>query len=905
MNYDKNYVFKKGILTAAVSCALFGTALSVSAEEETSKTDDAAKIKENKKDLEEVVVTGSLIPRDGFTGPNPMVVMDKDAMKERGFVNLTDVMDSLTQSTGAVQGEQYTNSFTPAAQDVNLRGFGAGRTLVLLNGRRLADYPAPYNSESNFFNFSSIPLSAVERIEVMTSGASAVYGSDAIAGVVNIITRKNVEDTTISFRRGTTTEGGGDSQQLQFVTGHFFDRGSFTITGEYQEQDPIYGKDRGFMDSYMDRPLSTRYPDRAILTMDNFTAHYIDPGSDACDDSLTGYGYSERPDKPAGAGLYCGNDGDGEESLRSYRERMSVFFDGRFELNNGVELFANAMYWDSTVEQRNFKLWWGGDILTEDFDWLYLQRFFTAEETGDQEVGFDENTWNLTLGAKGEVALFNKTFDWEVALTNSEYDYSSTQVRFKEEAIDEYFLGTEDLWGYGYLSGNPDHSIYTAFTPEILGPMMGMNDETGDSYGRQLNAKVTGELTEFNWMAGPIQMALQVEYAKQGYTLTPHPRALNKTGNGWWGLSATGGGGDRNRSAVGMEFLLPVTDDLEVTVASRYDRYDDGSDVGGRPTSQVKFLYNPVDWLTVRGGWSQSFRAPDMHYLFAGESGFYTTVKDTYRCETETDYDCAYGSEQGYREGNLMLKEETGTNLNFGFVVRPLDQLSLSVDLYRVKLRDIVNDESSQDLLDLEADCRTGDLDPNSARCLDVLQRVAREENPLSGDMELQSLSLLPINQSILNQTGVDMQLDYRYNTDNYGEFRLNLGYTNVIDYEEQIFSSDPVVDVRNALDNYEPRSYVNGSVSWNYGSFSTTVFARRIGSTPNYDEDARVSSWKTINMTATYDVNENLRFSLMSNNLLNERPPVDDTWTAWPYFYRGQYNGFGRELFAEVQYRF
>ncbi|MDW7603078.1 Plug domain-containing protein, partial [Stenotrophomonas maltophilia] len=136
------------------------------------------------KDLDAVTVTGSRIKRAAVEGPAPVNVITAQQIQKEGFVSVYDALKTLTEATGTVEAASQWGSHTPNASGLNLRGMGPNRSLLLVNGRRVADYPLPYGGETNFSNYGNIPAAAVERIEVLTGGASAIYGSDAIAGVV-------------------------------------------------------------------------------------------------------------------------------------------------------------------------------------------------------------------------------------------------------------------------------------------------------------------------------------------------------------------------------------------------------------------------------------------------------------------------------------------------------------------------------------------------------------------------------------------------------------------------------------------------------------------------------------------------------------------------------------------------
>ena len=205
-------------------------------------------------DTQAIVVTGSRIRRDEFTAAEPITVITAEEIKATGLNTIQEVLSTLTVNTGDVDNEMTTGGWTPNAAFINLRGMGPGYTLILVNGRRMADYPQAYGGNSNAVSTSSIPAGAVARIEVLSGGASAIYGSDAVAGVINIITKENYEGDEVRLKLGTTTRGGGDSGQIQWTGGRSGNKWSVTYGAEYFKRDPIMGDQREFMDSYYDNP---------------------------------------------------------------------------------------------------------------------------------------------------------------------------------------------------------------------------------------------------------------------------------------------------------------------------------------------------------------------------------------------------------------------------------------------------------------------------------------------------------------------------------------------------------------------------------------------------------------------------------------------------------------------------
>lgn len=243
------------LFIATLAALALGGAVPVIAQSNTNTNDDATADGEAKR-LEAVQVVGSRIKRSTIEGPSPVTIISNDQLQREGFVTVAETLETITQNAGSVQNElNSAGGFTPNGSPVNLRGLGAGRTLLLINGRRAADYPFPYNGQSNFQNFNNIPTAAVERIEILSGGASAIYGSDAVAGVINVVLRKDYKGDVVKLRTGTSTEGGGDFADLQWVGGRTGDRWSLTYALQYYADEPVYAFQRDFMDSRLDNPL--------------------------------------------------------------------------------------------------------------------------------------------------------------------------------------------------------------------------------------------------------------------------------------------------------------------------------------------------------------------------------------------------------------------------------------------------------------------------------------------------------------------------------------------------------------------------------------------------------------------------------------------------------------------------
>lgn len=272
--------------------------------------------------LEAITVTGSRIARSQIEGPAPVAIITAEDIKANGYITMPDVLRGITQNGGEAQSQQSASGadFSPGAQQVDLRGLGPNHTLVLINGRRIADFPMPFKGRSNFTDISNIPLGMVQRIEVLTGSASAVYGSDAIAGVVNIILKQKADGTTVDYRYGDTSWGGGQSQRLSLSSG--FTKGNLNLLGSIEmiEQKPLWAYQRSIQDSTQDAPTEKSRVARRTFLRTDYDNTYLDPGADTCTKlghlnqgstyraSRPGYGAYDPDTDGYGPGYYCGSD---------------------------------------------------------------------------------------------------------------------------------------------------------------------------------------------------------------------------------------------------------------------------------------------------------------------------------------------------------------------------------------------------------------------------------------------------------------------------------------------------------------------------------------------------------------------------------------------------------------------
>ncbi|AVP98763.1 TonB-dependent receptor [Ahniella affigens] len=886
-------------------------------------------------ELATIEVTGSRIPRAQIEGPAPITTIDSEEIKASGFTSVPDVLRSLTQNGGATQSQQDfgAGDFSPGAQQVDLRGLGPNHTLVLVNGRRIADFPLPFNGRSNFTDISNIPIGMIDRVEVLTGSASAVYGSDAISGVVNFILKKEVEGTFLDVRYGTTEAGGGESLHANIATGFTHGALNAVVGVELIDQRPLWAYDREIQDSTADGPTTnSRLARRAYLRTDWFD-DYIDPGEDTCaalaDQNGGTTGYFERPR----FGFYCGSqESIGYGTILSERKGLNAY--GSFTLPlDQVELFADVQAGHHKVSLFNDVQSWSYQApdgneegyfynqATEQVE--YWQRQFSPEEMGgldNGQVKTTQKTFGLVVGAKG---TFGEMWEYEASLSHSQYKAVIEWPQIVASLANSLFLGPalgiNEEWGYETFNADPDR-LYTPLTPAEYAAISDYTVYHPESETQTASFTVTNPAL-FAMPAGEAGFAGIVEVGHQRYDLKPDARATEYYFYSW---KDSDGSGSRNRWATAGELRMPLLEGLDLSVAGRYDQYRFSGRNVGKATYSAGLEWRPLDTLLVRASYGTGFRAPDLHYVYAGIGNDETSGTDYYRCRTEepdSDLgDCSY-SDEGLirtREGNRDLDPETSKSWSAGLVFSPMDNLDLSVDYFDIDMRDQVQDLRVDNVLQDEANCRLGQtptgqaVDPNSPSCLDAIARVTR-----NAQGELYGIYVNPINVARETTSGVDLAANSSFDTQ-IGTITVRAGYTWVDTHDFQQYTGDPVEDefaVNSGF--YIPKTKANLTVGWSNTNWSTTLHGQRLGRIASFDSwafqdiepDSGVDPWVDAtylyNATVGYAFNERAKLTLTIDNLTDEMPPRDPTHGSYPYYNMSWFDSVGRSYFVQFAYQF
>lgn len=959
--------YRRSVLARSLALALtLPMAFSAFAQEAQEEDEEEATASSQTTTLDAVEVVGSRIKRAEVEGPSPVIVISRDDFEREGFRTVGDALQTLTQnSTASFTGDLGVTGFTPNAQVVNLRSLGPQYTLTLINGRRPAQYPQPYNRDNNVVNLRAIPSSIVERVEILTGGASAIYGSDAISGVVNVVLRQNYDGQLARIQVGTTDEGGGDSAVFEFSGGASGDRWSATYAFQAGYQEPVYASQREFLADTRNGPLGPNFTNPALaLFVGAFNpvnsgigqAIYY-PGQAVCDQ----YGYTTVT--TAARGTYCGGfTQPASRTISNKSEFMSGYGYVTFDINDNLRLFGSVNLYDSQAEASSGTEFWStqGDQFLQTstgarvsgyYDaglgrFTFLQRVFNPFELGGADAVttmFDEFTYDVSGGVAG---MFGDRFDWEATVAYSKYDYTADRPRLLSQAMHDYFLGP--LLGYQAASTGVLFPVYdlnearwnAPITPEFYRSVSTRAVNDGNAESTTANFVVTGDL--FEMPAGAVGFAGVAEWGRQAVDLRSDPRTLftrpldNQT---IYNLSSSGRTvGERDRYALGAEFRIPLLESLTGNLAARYDKYDDITQVDDAVTTMASLEWRPLERLLLRANYSTSFRAPDMQLVYAQGAGSFSTILDEYACRAGVGVAAGRGprsraacnvvgdptiyTSSTLIEGNPDLKEEEGTSWGAGFVWDIIDGMSLSVDYYRIELEDQAIQLSAAFLLQNEANCRLGvrpdgkpfEFAPDSAFCQNIYSLVVRQGGTTDGS--ILRLDQDYINAALTDTSGIDATFRYTWDTDRLGRFGLDLGWSLTLTDRFKQFDSDPLIDFRDSLD-LDARSRIRGSLSWSKGDWSTTVFGNRIGTNGNNAgrnftnaaggfSGRRLQPYMTYNWQIGKQFGEDTSATFTIINVLNNQYRYDASFTGYPFYqaFVGA-DPLGRRFNLSIQHRF
>ncbi|RDS86346.1 TonB-dependent receptor plug domain-containing protein [Dyella psychrodurans] len=910
----------------------------------STTADDASK---KAKKLQEVIVTGSLIPQVDVETSKPLITITAQQLKDRGFTSVADALQAGTFATGSVQGSNNSAGFTQSAKTLSFFGLDPSYTKYLIDGLPMGDFPALYNGSEAFNNLASIPIEMIDHIDILPGGQSSIYGSDAIAGVINIVLKKTLDAPVVDARFGWHTGGGGADRRVYAADG--FTWGNLNFVGGIQVEsiEPIWGFDRSLTRQYFTQGTTPATASRDYLVLSEtqlvnayYSPNQLNPGI-GCSAVTGQFGGTEQLQNRANHGQYCGSqDSAGYVTETNKQNTVNLYTHATYDLNSNVQLYQTLLY---TYDQQKFSagsnfLFWQSPIYYDANlgDFVLAQHAFSPEEAGGYQNILDNNVENsvyLSLGAKGGFGQSN--WDYDLTFNHSEDHLQERTFQRWTTAINNYFgnilgpnLGPDPL-GFGYPTYTPNYqAFYTPVPNSAFRAFTGYSETYAKTWDNMLRGQVTNS-SLFSLPGGDAGLATVIEGGNQGWNYSPDPRTLDGE---TYEFTDVSGAGHRSRYAGTVEFNAPLFKMLTVDMSGRYDDYNVAGGTVSHATYNLGVEFRPFgDLLLLRGTYGTAFKAPTLPDEFQGPSGYYSSVVDYYNC-AKLGYtggnvaNCPgqLSGEQffGQQSGNPKLQPIVAKTFNLGFVLSPFEGFSLKSDYYHYNIRNEVEVQSSDFLAQTESNCRLGIFDINSPTCQDALAKVIRSGTPLAPGLLPPITEILTPKVNVAREylNAVITEANYSHVIGPYGSIDVKTSWSDIMTHRQQLLPGDPFINLlREPYYSTEFKSRVDGSVGWlsPTQTWGVTLYGIRDGASPNYlatlDNNyyspgaGKLAPWIRYNLTASYSPIKNLALTLDIVNVLNKMPPLDRSYpgTESQPFNQLNYDVNGREFFVEATYKF
>ena len=913
--FNRNIEMKK-LTTLALALAM--AAVFASGARAQTTTEESPKAVEP----ERIEITGSRIKRTDMEGVAPVTVISAAEIERSGFTSVEEILQASIANAGrTVEGNE--SSWTQGASTINLRGMGANRTLVLVNGKRVPQYPAATGGTTNFVNTSTFPTSAVERVEILTGGASAIYGSDAVGGVVNIILKKSYDGSAFDVRYENPQHGGADRKRATLTSGFETALGQTVVVVEYANDEILRAGQRELTRLGGPDGTDTYSSTSAYLRDYDKTYHsgtYVMATEQQCADLFGKNGIWND----AESRYKCRFDTVSDDGLHTGKEEFNLVLSQHGDLSADWQYSVLLQGSDKTTQRGNGQKGISPYIYM-DADNPGVYSYNAADFVNNKEFRLyrrlddygqirdytgKEKNFNGSIGVSGTVGDFDLELNW--AYGKSEFDrIGRNQIRanrlLEVVSFDPADSANPDKW-YPMDKMTAEQAKYL-YAETLTDAASGMN---------QFSALLTGDVMELP--AGPMQFAASAEWARDWYSDVKDADTLS--GN-LIGQGGTQGRGSRKRYAAAGELAIPMlaadsgVGSLDASVALRYDHYDDKSNVSGAFTPQAGLVYRPNDSWLLRANMGRSFRAPDLHRMYAGVSRSFGETSIRIDSNHPVDIDDSYES---ISAGNVNLTEEKGKFWNLGVVAELTDNVSASVDFWNIELRGAVYTESTSRILENPAYDMTGKA--SSCYDLDSLGYIMQQP-PGQAYQDLLCVRRGIINSSYESSRGIDGEVSYDIDMDNLGSLKLSAEASYTLKKDYQAFAGSELIEETET--DYLPKWKGSMSARWNLNDLSVNLSWYYLGTGEGvdlweltdadgeeYEEEvsSKLAPFTRINLNTSYRFNENHKLTLGVNNLADEEPPVYVPGHPYrndhPYYETSRgYNILGRTFYAAYEMRF
>lgn len=826
MNRNSNKLRDAVVLALIASAAGTGSAVA----QEASGTTN----------LDRISVTGSRIKSTDVETSQPVLSLTRADIEKQGVTSVADILQRIS-ANGAALNRTFNNGGDGSA-GISLRNLGSQRTLVLVNGRRWT------TGLDGSVDLNTIPVAMVERIDVLKDGASTIYGSDAIAGVVNIVTKQNFDGAEANVYKGQYSAGDGEREAYDFTIGTTTDRASLILGASYVNEREVMAGDRKISAGgppFFSGQSGTGIPGSYVR---NDQRYIIINGVETPFVSNV-HGYNTSPDN----------------YLLTPNERTSLFASGSFNITDNVTFRTEAMYNERKSEQLLAAMPVTGMTLSADsmynpygVDLTGVNRRFN--ETGGRSFNQNVKNWHFYGGFEGFFEFADRTFDWDVGYRYDKTDQNDlTYGLFNISRLDEAY-GPSALRGGVPVCLNGAGDVIAGCTP--INPLGGLGSISQDALdytsftahdsatqiSKGYYANISGEIVQLP--AGALAFAAGYEYRKESGQFDPDAFIASglSTGNG---ASPTKGAYDLDE--MFLELSIPVLADLpgakllDFSVATRYSKF---SNFGNTTNNKFGFRWKPIDDLMVRGNYSEGFRAPSINDLYRGDTDSFETYADPCaaangpsgailaQCRAQgvpaglvqpgTDGDAGplQTVEPFTWQSNPNLKPETSTSKTLGLVWSPsfVTGLNVTLDWWKIEIEDAITRPAIGDIMDA---CYGGTAQQQATYC----GLITRDPNygTASERYAITNVNMPLLNLSSYTVEGWDLGLAYRLPETSIGQFTVTWDSTYLSKWETKVTDDAPVDGRQGTYLNQDPywRIRSNLYVDWSIGDFGVNYGLR------------------------------------------------------------------------------
>lgn len=868
--------------------------------------------------LTTVVITGTLIARPAAETAEAITVVKADSLKDMGLVTLEQAVDQLTSNVPGVNVAQAVTQYTGGGSYANLRDLGQSKTLVMLDGQRMANNVITGDS----VDLNGIPFSAIDSVQVLREGASSTYGSDAIAGVINFITKKNYQggEINVDYDRPQEAGGGSDHAELSFGHGDLASDGyNFMITGSYSKQNELKAADRSFAATGVNVP-------QGLSNLNGPTAPW--PGSYTDNNgNIWQLGWPACAGNPhlfTGSG-YCGYEYSAAVDLLPKSDNASALTEFTKELPANNTLSIQYFYSRSTVVQ-----WQGPQSysfnMTAAADPTYFPTAASStcyhecsappdltdpitagwSDPNNNRIQGDENhAQRVLLTFAGSNGGWDYTTDFDYSVYENTFDVLGGEADYAMIAPDNLLSNLINPFGSQSTAGQA--LINSAYMTGPLANGKLQHFDIGGHAGHELG-------DAFN--AGtPAALALGFDVTNERISYASTPLAVTLYTDTYY--PPVDVSGSRQAAAIFAELDVPMAKSLDVNISDREDRY---SDFGETNNGKISVRYQPFHVLTFRGSASTGFRAPSLVDLylpdqFGAAAGSTMPGPPCATLQYTTVFSYANCHSQGLQlaGGNTKLQPETSENFDFGIVVEPIINLGITIDYYKILVKNSIQ-ALEDDTIYANPSLFASDYVLNSSGTLTPAPE-ANTQCPQYTAPTCGYIIAKKQNTGGIRTSGLDLSVQYLLRTP-IGAFHADLEGTAITQYLFQEYSGGPQLNLVGWFNNgNEPAIrwqhtltflWTSPGLMWAAG-ISNRFFSSYIDQYPDAAGNPRiVGSQSTIDTFASYKPIQPVTVLFGIRNVFNQIPPFSNQELSWGAGYNPVFSDpLLRTFYVNLKYQF